>query len=102
MSAAATWKRSMQETGDVERSILAALQNTRYFRITRQAGDIAEFDRLLASGEVLFGVEIPAGFERAAARRPPRAAGGGGCHRSGGSRLGARRPGPSDATGVTQ
>jgi ABC-2 type transport system permease protein len=58
----------MQESGDVERSILAALQNTRYFRVTRRVGDVAEFDRLLASGEVLFGVEIPAGFERALRR----------------------------------
>jgi ABC-2 type transport system permease protein len=58
----------MQESGDVERSILAALQNTRYFSITRRVDNVAEFDRLLASGEVLFGVEIPAGFERALRR----------------------------------
>ena len=54
----------MQETSDVGRSILAALQNTKYFKITHQVGDVDALDRLLASGEVLFAVEIPTGFER--------------------------------------
>jgi ABC-2 type transport system permease protein len=54
----------LQETSDVGRSILKALENTRYFKITHQARDEAEFDRLLASGTVLFAIEIPAGFER--------------------------------------
>ncbi len=58
----------LQETSDVGRSILAALQNTRYFKITHQVRDAAEFDRLLASGTVLFAVEIPANFERALRR----------------------------------
>jgi len=58
----------LQETSDVGRSILAALENTKYFKITRHARDIDEFDHLLASGRVLFGVEIPAGFERALRR----------------------------------
>jgi ABC-2 type transport system permease protein len=58
----------MQETSDLARSIVAALKNTRYFRITHQLHDSAEFDRLLASGTVLFAVEIPAGFERAVRR----------------------------------
>jgi len=58
----------LQESSDVGRSILAALQNTRYFRITHVAHDPAEFDRLLASGTVLFAVEIPANFERALRR----------------------------------
>ena len=34
----------MQETSDVGRSILAALQNTKYFKITHQAGDVDELD----------------------------------------------------------
>ena len=55
----------LQETSDVGRSILAALQNTRYFKVTHIAHNAAEFDRLLASGTVLFAVEIPANFERA-------------------------------------
>jgi ABC-2 type transport system permease protein len=58
----------LQETSDVGRSILAALQNTRFFKVTHQVRDEAEFDRLLSSGTVLFAVEIPAGFERAVRR----------------------------------
>ena len=54
----------LQETSDVGRSILKALENTRYFKITHEAKSEAEFDRLLASGTVLFAIEIPAGFER--------------------------------------
>src|SRR5256885_16629722 len=68
----------LQESSDVGRSILAALQNTRYFKITHRARDEAEFDRLLASGTVLFAIEIPANFERALRRgdrpAPPGAA----------------------------
>jgi ABC-2 type transport system permease protein len=58
----------VQEHSDLGRSILKALQNTRYFKVTHQVEDEAEFDRLLASGTVLFGVEIPRGFERAVRR----------------------------------
>jgi len=58
----------LQENSDVGRSILAALQNTKYFKITYRAKDSEDFDHLLASGKVLFGVEIPAGFERALRR----------------------------------
>src|SRR5256714_9453498 len=58
----------LQETSDVGRSILAALQNTKYFKVTRQLKDEAEFDHAFASGEVLFAVEIPRGFERALRR----------------------------------
>jgi ABC-2 type transport system permease protein len=54
----------LQETSDVGRSIVAALQNTKYFTIVREAHNVAELDRLLASGEVLFAIEIPANFER--------------------------------------
>src|SRR5436305_5927580 len=52
----------LQETSDVGRSILAALQNTKFFKVTKQLRDEAEFDRAFASGEVLFAVEIPRGF----------------------------------------
>jgi ABC-2 type transport system permease protein len=58
----------MQEQNDVSRSILAALQNTKYFKVTEVARDEAEFDQLLESGRVLFGIEVPAGFERAVRR----------------------------------
>jgi ABC-2 type transport system permease protein len=58
----------LQERSDLGRSILAALQNTKYFRVTALPRDEAEFDRLLQSGKVLFAIEIPAGFERAVRR----------------------------------
>jgi ABC-2 type transport system permease protein len=58
----------LQESSDVGRSILAALQNTKYFEVTRQLRDEAELDQALASGTVLFAVEIPANFERALRR----------------------------------
>jgi ABC-2 type transport system permease protein len=58
----------LQESSDVGRSILAALRNTKYFNVTHQVRDAAEFDRLLQSGTVLFAVEIPANFERALRR----------------------------------
>jgi ABC-2 type transport system permease protein len=52
----------LQEQSDVGRSILKAIQNTAYFDVT------TEFDRLLASGTVLFAIEIPVNFERALRR----------------------------------
>jgi ABC-2 type transport system permease protein len=58
----------LQESSDVGRSILKALENTRYFKVTHQVTSEAEFDRLLASGTVLFAIEIPRGFERALRR----------------------------------
>ena len=58
----------LQEDSDLARSILKALENTAYFRFTREVHDVAEFDDLLLSGKVLFGVEIPRGFERAVRR----------------------------------
>ncbi len=58
----------LQEQSDLGRSILKALENTQYFKVTHRVHDEAEFDRLLASGVVLFAVEIPAGFERAVRR----------------------------------
>jgi ABC-2 type transport system permease protein len=58
----------LQEQNDVTRSILAALQNTRYFKVTQLPRSEAEVDRLLASGKVLFAIEIPADFERALRR----------------------------------
>ncbi|MET0278439.1 MAG: ABC transporter permease [Pseudorhodoplanes sp.] len=54
----------LQENSDIGRTILKAMQNTKYFKVTHQVEDEQEFDRLLASGTVLFGVEIPRGFER--------------------------------------
>jgi ABC-2 type transport system permease protein len=58
----------VHEDSDLSRSILAALGNTSYFAITRLARTEAEMDHWMRSGEVLFGVEIPAGFERGVRR----------------------------------
>lgn len=58
----------LQEDSDLARSILKAMENTAYFRFTREVHSVQEFDDLLLSGKVLFGVEIPRGFERAVRR----------------------------------
>ena len=58
----------LQEHTDLSRAILAALQNTRYFKVSQLPRDEAELDHLLASGQVLFAIEIPANFERAVRR----------------------------------
>src|ERR1700682_5422468 len=58
----------LQEDSDLARSILKALENTAYFHFTREVHEVAEFDNLLLSGKVPFGVEIPRGFERAVRR----------------------------------
>jgi ABC-2 type transport system permease protein len=58
----------LQEESDLGRSILKAMENTAYFRFTYEVHTVAEFDDLLQSGKVLFGVEIPRGFERAVRR----------------------------------
>ena len=58
----------LQEDSDLGRSILKALENSAYFRFAYEVHNVAEFDDLLQSGKVLFGVEIPRGFERAVRR----------------------------------
>lgn len=58
----------LQEHSDLGRSILAALKNTEYFRVTELPRNEAELDELLAAGKVLFGVEVPANFERSVRR----------------------------------
>lgn len=58
----------LQEDSDLARSILKALENTAYFRFLYEVHDVDDFDNLLKSGKVLFGVEIPRGFERAVRR----------------------------------
>ncbi|WBL76143.1 ABC transporter permease [Bradyrhizobium xenonodulans] len=58
----------LQEDSDLARSILKALENTKYFRFLYEVHDVDDFDNLLKSGKVLFGVEIPRGFERAVRR----------------------------------
>ena len=58
----------LQEESDLGRSILKAMENTSYFQFTHEVHTVAEFDALLLSGKILFGVEIPRGFERAVRR----------------------------------
>ena len=58
----------LQENSDIGRAILAALRNTDYFDVIAQPRTEAEMDELLAAGKVLFGVEIPANFERGVRR----------------------------------
>jgi ABC-2 type transport system permease protein len=58
----------LQEHSDLARSILAALENTKYFRVTQLPKTETELDQLLASGKVLFAIEIPANFERSVRR----------------------------------
>src|SRR4030088_1147920 len=58
----------LQEDSDLARSILKALENTAYFAFPREVHGVAELDNLLLSGKVLFGVEVPRGFERAVRR----------------------------------
>jgi ABC-2 type transport system permease protein len=58
----------LQENSDVGRTILKALENTRYFKVTRVVADEEEFDQLLQSGSVLFAIEVPTNFERALRR----------------------------------
>lgn len=54
----------LQEHSDIGRSIVAAMQNTDYFKVTHIARTPAELDRWIKSGEILFGVEIPVNFAR--------------------------------------
>ena len=58
----------LQEDSDLGRSILKAFENSAYFKFVREVHTVEEFDSLLESGKVLFGVEIPRGFERAVRR----------------------------------
>ncbi len=56
------------ENTSLTRSILAAIENTKYFAITHHPKSEAEAEQLMRSGDILFVVEIPAGFERAVRR----------------------------------
>jgi ABC-2 type transport system permease protein len=53
------------EATDVTRSLVAALQNTGYYRIVAIVDRPGEVDRMLEGGEVLFALTIPPGFTRA-------------------------------------
>ncbi len=52
------------DAGPYSRSLIAALQNSGYFEITRQIASTAEGEALLAHGTVQFVITVPEGFER--------------------------------------
>lgn len=56
------------DSGPLSRSLVAAVQNTGYFRITHHAVTEAEGDRLLAAGQAQFMISIPADFTQAVVR----------------------------------
>jgi len=58
----------LQEDTDLGRSLVKAMENTAFFDFTYLVKTEDEFDDLLQSGKVLFGVEIPRGFERGVRR----------------------------------
>ena len=58
----------MRENTDIGRSILAALKNTDFFEVRSVVTRAEDMDRLLESGDALFVVEIPEGFERSLRR----------------------------------
>ncbi len=54
----------LRDDGPLTRAVLAAMKNSDYFEFVAQVRDPAEIDRMMASGEVQFAVEVPASFER--------------------------------------
>ncbi|OYU69235.1 MAG: mannose-1-phosphate guanyltransferase [Alphaproteobacteria bacterium PA2] len=58
----------IQEDSTFARSILSALQNSAFFRLTAQARTPGELDGMLQRGEVQFAITIPADFSRRVVR----------------------------------
>ena len=56
------------DAGPQARSLVAALQNSGYFKLVHQGTSPAEADALMASGQVQFVIEIPPDFSRAVVR----------------------------------
>ena len=57
-----------QEDSRYARSLIAALENSRYFDLVAQARSPAELDALLRTGQAQFAVTIPGDFSRRVAR----------------------------------
>lgn len=53
-----------RDNGSYSRSIVRAIENTGYFRITAQPRSQAEAEAMIARGDVLFVIEIPTDFGR--------------------------------------
>lgn len=62
---------TLADDGPFGRSIVAAMQTSRFFRITEQTATGAELIALLQAGEVQFAVEIPPDLSRRVARGDP-------------------------------
>jgi len=62
---------AMDDPGPFGRSIVAALQNTSYFKIAAETNSPEKARHLLAQGKVLFVVEIPENFSRDIVRGDP-------------------------------
>jgi ABC-2 type transport system permease protein len=58
----------VQENSVFARSVVAAVSNSSYFHIVRQARSPAELDRLIRTGEVQFAITIPGDFTRRVVR----------------------------------
>ncbi|QPF73545.1 ABC transporter permease [Roseateles sp. DAIF2] len=58
----------VQDPGPMARSLVAALQNSGYFRLVASPAGEAEADALMARGELQFLVVVPPGFQRALLR----------------------------------
>ena len=56
------------DQSSITRSLVAALENSGYFRVTQKPGSLAEAERMLETGQVQFLLEIPAGFTRSLLR----------------------------------
>ena len=52
------------DTGPMARSVIAALQNTGYFKVTHQSANEHEGDALIEDGVVQFMVVVPPDFTR--------------------------------------
>ena len=58
----------VQDQGELPRSIIASMQNSQYFDVTRTANTPRELNRMIEHGEVLFAVTIPGDFTRRVVR----------------------------------
>ena len=54
----------VRDDGTLTRAVLASLKNTDYFDFKAQVRSADELDRLVRTGAVQFGIEIPASFDR--------------------------------------
>jgi ABC-2 type transport system permease protein len=62
---------AVADDGPMGRSVVAAMEASRYFRVTRQPASGQELEALLQAGQVQFGVRIPPDFTREVARGGP-------------------------------